>query len=414
MSEVSRSGVPDPAVVERDLDLLDPDFRGRLERVIARMEREHGHRVSIVETFRHQDRQNHLYEQGRTRSGEIVTWTRASNHTLGTAADVIIDGSYGNPTAYARLRLVAAQEGLNGLGARDPGHLELPSSARPSTADDAADAGPSRGVPNAEGRISARTTEGHPHARIIPASELARPAPVAAVARVATVKAPRVAALAVTGRMAGSTPERHSPEGDRVPFPTGSASASVAPSESTANPSSAPAGPDTPRFTTTTEPSVARTITSASAERIAHLLDLDSSTPLKPLHQVLLRLEGAVGEDQIRVDLQGKSVGAMIDAGDHLTAERLDTQLGELRRALERQGLEAEGLRVRTRIRGETPILIGTSAGAELDPTRISGHKTSAEPGPRERPDPETRDEERQELANRNRSRREHKGEQNA
>src|SRR5690606_21288459 len=115
-----------PTRVEKSLELLHPEFRVRLEHVVTRMAEEHGHDVDIVETLRHQVRQNHLYEQGRSRPGDVVTWTRASNHATGGAADVIIDGSWDNPAAYARLQRIAAQEGLRTLGARDPGHLELP------------------------------------------------------------------------------------------------------------------------------------------------------------------------------------------------------------------------------------------------------------------------------------------------
>ena len=45
-----------------------------------------------MEGFRTQSRQDHLYDQGRVRPGEIVTWTKASKHTFGLAADVTIDG----------------------------------------------------------------------------------------------------------------------------------------------------------------------------------------------------------------------------------------------------------------------------------------------------------------------------------
>ncbi len=412
-----RARVPelvDPSRSERSLDLLDADFRVRLERVIDRMEREYGHRVSIVETFRHQDRQDHLFEQGRTRPGDVVTWTRHSNHTRGTAADVIIDGSYGNPSAYARLRLVAVQEGLDGLGARDPGHLELPSSGVASLPDDGEDAVLSRRPADAGWRVTARAEEGRSPARIVPAGELARPAPVATVARVAAVETPRIAAVAVPGRVSGAPSEHRSGGTDRASVATGPASAPPAfPSEAIAAPATALATPDAPRFAETTEPPVTRAITSASAERIAHLLDLDSSTPLKPLHQVLLRLEGATGEDRIRLELQGNSVGATIEAGDRLTADRLGNHLGELRRALERQGLEAEALQVRTRLRGDGQNPTGVTVGADYDTVRISGQKTSGEQAARERPHPETRDEARQELANRNRSRREQKGDQN-
>ncbi|MGN4125653.1 M15 family metallopeptidase [Lysinibacillus sphaericus] len=36
--------------------------------------------IFITETYRSQERQNYLYAQGRTRPGQIVTWTLNSNH----------------------------------------------------------------------------------------------------------------------------------------------------------------------------------------------------------------------------------------------------------------------------------------------------------------------------------------------
>jgi len=41
-------------------------------------------------TFRSQSEQNALYEQGRTKPGQIVTWTRKSRHTDREAFDVAI------------------------------------------------------------------------------------------------------------------------------------------------------------------------------------------------------------------------------------------------------------------------------------------------------------------------------------
>ena len=44
--------------------------------------------VCITETYRSQERQNYLYEQGRSRSGNIVTWTKNSRHTSRMAWDI--------------------------------------------------------------------------------------------------------------------------------------------------------------------------------------------------------------------------------------------------------------------------------------------------------------------------------------
>ncbi|MEO6447252.1 MAG: flagellar hook-length control protein FliK [Gemmatimonadaceae bacterium] len=118
----------DPLSVRRDMTALAPEFRGRLEHIIERMESEYGYTVEVVETTRSQQRQDALFAQGRTQPGPIVTWTRSSNHGEGRAVDVIIDGSYGNAPAYARLAQVAREEGLRTLGPRDPGHVELPAS----------------------------------------------------------------------------------------------------------------------------------------------------------------------------------------------------------------------------------------------------------------------------------------------
>lgn len=46
--------------------------------------------IFITETYRSQERQNYLYEQGRTRPGQIVTWTRSSNHKSRLAWDIAV------------------------------------------------------------------------------------------------------------------------------------------------------------------------------------------------------------------------------------------------------------------------------------------------------------------------------------
>lgn len=47
--------------------------------------------IFITETYRSQARQNYLYEQGRTRPGNIVTWTKSSNHTGRMAWDIAVN-----------------------------------------------------------------------------------------------------------------------------------------------------------------------------------------------------------------------------------------------------------------------------------------------------------------------------------
>ena len=50
--------------------------------------RQKGLNVLITETYRSQARQNYLYEQGRTRPGKVVTWTKNSRHTSRRAWDI--------------------------------------------------------------------------------------------------------------------------------------------------------------------------------------------------------------------------------------------------------------------------------------------------------------------------------------
>jgi hypothetical protein len=110
----------------RDAEALAPELRVRFGRVVARMRDEFGHEVAVAEAGRTQERQDYLYAQGRTRPGPVVTWTRHSEHTLGRAVDVTIDGGWDDAGAFRLLQRVAREEGLDTLGARDPGHLQLP------------------------------------------------------------------------------------------------------------------------------------------------------------------------------------------------------------------------------------------------------------------------------------------------
>jgi hypothetical protein len=92
------------------------------------------------------------------------------------------------------------------------------------------------------------------------------------------------------------------------------------------------------------------------AERVARVLQLQTGVPVRTLQQVVLRLDGAGGaQELVRVGLSGTSVSADIGTGSPAEAEAMTARLGELQGALERQGLEAEGLRVRS----ATPVMEG-------------------------------------------------------
>ena len=172
--------------VNRSLEALSPEFRERLERVIARMESEHGHKVQIVETFRDQARQDHLFAQGRTRPGPVVTWTTSSNHTHGRAADLLVDGTYDNPLAMVRLARIASEEGLRTLGSRDPGHVELPTGVHVERVAVGEDAGTSL-LASASSRASEAARSAAGGAGVARVADVAVVAQVAPVARVASV-----------------------------------------------------------------------------------------------------------------------------------------------------------------------------------------------------------------------------------
>jgi hypothetical protein len=83
------------------------------------------------------------------------------------------------------------------------------------------------------------------------------------------------------------------------------------------------------------------------ADRIGHLMDLQATQDARPLNSVLLRMDNANGiEDQIRIDTRGTSVDARLGLGNAQQAAALTDRLGELRDALERRGLTADGVRV--------------------------------------------------------------------
>jgi hypothetical protein len=180
----------------RDLSLLHPRLRIRVERVVARMAQEHGHEVRVVETLRSQARQEHLHAQGRERPGPVVTWTTQSKHTEGLAADLQVNGGWSDAEAYAQLQRIAREEGLTTLGDRDPGHVELRLSPDESRAWKALAGHASEVQQRAaiaqqagtSGAVEGRPGRGYPRPAAV--ARAAAVATVATVARVATIASP--------------------------------------------------------------------------------------------------------------------------------------------------------------------------------------------------------------------------------
>lgn len=354
--------------VNSDTDALNPDFRARLGRVITRMHDEFGKDVQLVEGFRTQSRQDFLYDQGRTRPGDVVTWTKSSKHTLGLAADVMIDGSYTDRTAFQQLAQVAAQEGLRTLGAKDPGHIELPSrggavawggsadtvniddnvsraigialdqsNALGNSDDDSASVSNFNGLLSRVGRGSATSMSpiqmpsmpagggmggnlsqrSYDDSRKDTAKTLdtARVASVASVADIASVA--QVAQVAHVGGMVN------------VPPPIVGAPVS--------QPVIVASGVD-------------------AADKVGRMLDARDSAPIQPMSQVTLNIDNANGgADKVTVQLRAGTVDTAISLGDPNRADRMSLRVGELQHALEQHGLDATAISVASTASGTGP-----------------------------------------------------------
>lgn len=70
--------------------------------------------VFVTETYRSQARQNYLYEQGRTRNGSIVTWTKSSRHTNRMAWDLAVNppASLYDDTTLSKAGAIARKLGI--------------------------------------------------------------------------------------------------------------------------------------------------------------------------------------------------------------------------------------------------------------------------------------------------------------
>lgn len=71
----------------RDIEELIPEVQKGALLFLEECKRQ-GLNVLITETYRSQERQDYLYEQGRSRPGRKVTWTRRSKHTSRRAFDI--------------------------------------------------------------------------------------------------------------------------------------------------------------------------------------------------------------------------------------------------------------------------------------------------------------------------------------
>lgn len=79
----------------RDINELDPNFKEKVMKFLSHAHHA-GYSIFITEGYRSQERQNELYAQGRTKPGNIVTWTLNSVHTQRKAIDI----AWNHPELY--------------------------------------------------------------------------------------------------------------------------------------------------------------------------------------------------------------------------------------------------------------------------------------------------------------------------
>lgn len=338
----------------KDLSDVSPELRARVGRVIDRMKKEYGHDVTIVESARSQERQNRLYEQGRTRPGPIVTWTRDSAHTRGEAVDVLVDGSWNNAEGFGRLQRIAREEGLRTLGLQDPGHLELPGNG----------AAPSRAA-----AVAARidTVINHPATARTPAA----PAGVAGVAGVAGIAGVAgVAGLAQTadggshgnGQPAGSNGGAFSRESRDDTRLRGVAAREL-------NAENLPAfgalhGASISQVGSTGHlRGIAENSGTSPAQRVADVQQLRDNAPAGMISRLSLNVNAPDGhQERITVDLRGTSVDATIDT-TAANASRLRMQTAQLQDALGRHGLDSDTVRISAMPRNDIADAVRSTLG---------------------------------------------------
>lgn len=114
----------------RDINELSPSAKKACELFLAECKKQ-GLPVLITETYRPQSRQDYLYAQGRTRAGQIVTWTKNSRHTSRRAWDIcknVRGQEYSDAQFFAKCGAIAKKLGITWGGTwntPDKPHFEI-------------------------------------------------------------------------------------------------------------------------------------------------------------------------------------------------------------------------------------------------------------------------------------------------
>jgi len=343
--------------VIRSVAALDPQLQAKLAKVMARIRAE-GHDVTVSETYRSQARQNVLFAQGRTAPGQVVTWTQSSKHTQGRAVDLLLDGGAAGAEAYGQLQQVANEEGLRTLGARDPGHLELPGSgdaATNATVDVTSVIPVEPAGASGPGQISI--------ARIAQVAQVAQLAQVAQVAKPVTVGEVMPAGDAQNGIGAPTNgtvgmPITHNGvravkadvQNAAQQFSGDSGKEGGSSKEGGAGGYGALAAALAARdgATHTAVDGVATSSGTSAADRVAKVMQIYDDAPARPLSQITMNVDvGNGATDRIQLSMRGSSLNAAIDAADPRAAQAMSARSDELVRALSRDSITVDSLHIR-------------------------------------------------------------------
>ncbi|MFC9540753.1 M15 family metallopeptidase [Lysinibacillus sp. NPDC056959] len=118
----------------RDINELLPSARLAVQLLFQECYKAGIRNIFITETYRSQGRQKYLYAQGRTRPGQIVTWTLNSNHKSRLAWDVAVGPpqSLYDVATLSRVGAIARMLGItwggDWTGNIDRPHFEVKSS----------------------------------------------------------------------------------------------------------------------------------------------------------------------------------------------------------------------------------------------------------------------------------------------
>lgn len=119
----------DKTVACRDINQLKPLAQSACK-LFLQVCKERNIPIFITETYRPQERQNWLYEQGRSREGAKVTWTLKSNHTSRMAWDIAVSppNQLYDKNIIAKAGVVARELGITWGGdwkQADTPHFEI-------------------------------------------------------------------------------------------------------------------------------------------------------------------------------------------------------------------------------------------------------------------------------------------------